>query len=112
MEITFWSYIVQNPTQVLIWIVFCIGVVLSILYRKANPQKYTLTLIAFAIFLLDGIGNAIVFIRATNLESFVQREQSFVAYDCVSTPFWIAAWIMLFIALFQQNLVQAKQLDS
>ena len=103
MEFTFWSYIVQNPTQMLMWLVYGIGIVLSLRHGNANPKKYTLILIAFLIFLLESIGSALMFVLTLNFDSLAQGGQYHQAYICITTPFLIAAWTILLVTLFPQT---------
>jgi hypothetical protein len=103
MESTFWLFITHNPTQVLNWLVFVVGIFLSILHNRRNPKKSILTLIAFVFFLLESIGSVLLLLGIPNFGSAEQQEQYYFTFRWIEAVLWFAAWTAMFFALFRQE---------
>jgi hypothetical protein len=85
------------------YLVSILGIGLSLYFRSINRRKYTLTTVAFSIFLLnDLVGGMLSF----------PTESGFQVFMIVSTTVSIAAWIILLIALFSQPLIASERTSS
>jgi hypothetical protein len=105
-------HLTQNPGPLIAWAIYSIGIVLSIMYRKANTRKFTFTLISFGIFLLDYLVSTVASVwifQDVSADSMSQRMAYLDSLECISTPFWIIAWAMLLMALFkpESDLIEA-----
>jgi hypothetical protein len=97
-------YFIQDPTRIIAWCIYGVGIVLSIIYKN-NSKRYSLVLISFGIFLIDSILESLAtfWILQDSSTEMVQRTQYLETVNCVTTPFWVIAWALLFIALFKPD---------
>jgi hypothetical protein len=106
MGLVLFSHLTENPGLLISWAVYGIGIVLSIMYRKTNSRKYTITLISFGLFLFLSLVSTVTYVwilQDISAGSMSQRMGYLDSMECFSTPFWIFAWVMLLIALFKPD---------
>jgi hypothetical protein len=101
MKIDLWLYFTENLPIVGRWLIFCVGIILSILQFKKNPKRSTLILFAFVTFLLLDIGNILVFFGAfySQLREGNNRE----IFRWVTNIFGILGWVSFLFALFSKE---------
>jgi hypothetical protein len=84
-----------------------LGLALSLYHRKRNPKRFQLTSIAFATLLVGAIATAAYGAWLTVIFSasatFSQTAIAVFVYRCVSIASQLAAWILLFAALFSRR---------
>ena len=101
MKIDLWLFITENPSIIGDWLVFCIGIILSVLHFKRNPRKSLLILFTFITFLLLSIGNILVFFGA--FYSLLGQGYNPETFHWIADVFGILAWVSLLFALFPQE---------
>lgn len=103
MEIDIWQFFVMNPSIIIDWIIYCVGIFLSILYFKKNPKKFTLTLISLLTWLLLSIGNLLVFLGISSFASLINQGENQEIFGWITDIFGVLSWVALFFAIFSQD---------
>jgi len=115
LQYYFDKYFLLHATPTLLVLpIWILGIILSIRIRKHNRKKFTLTFLAFTIFLVESISN--VFITALlfiNVSTAIMSSDQHATYSAVAN--WISilirvvAWVILLNAFFNRKfLIVAK----
>ena len=104
MEVNFWAHFKQfllfQIPFLLIWVV---GIILSIRFRKRNLQKFRFVFIAFTIFLIGSTGD--VFTSSLSYVPFSNSNQYIPGMlYWISLLINVIAWAVLLNAIFNQRL--------
>ena len=102
------SFMFQLAPQLPGLILWIVGIAISLYSRQKNPKKFLLTTISFSIFFLIALANPIFSAWMTTQYtkggfSASQMNYGYQILGLVSTPFWLAAWVILFVAIFNQK---------
>ncbi len=102
------------PSEFAFFIVWIAGIVLSIYFRRQDPGKFTLTLVAFSIFPL--ISATSIFVHALltakllSYEIDGSQQKAYIdALNCILIPLSIASWVILLIAIFGRRSPMGKE---
>lgn len=118
IENSFWSELIRLISlEIPIWIIWVVGIILSIRMRRQYEKKFTLTLTAFIVFLLAAVCDDIFFaITISKLYSHSLSVDQTAFYMTIrgltSVFFQITCWVILLIVIFNPKIDSVNSSNS